>query len=50
MSLQANAANMQEDISTELKIDSIADKDNVGKTKAIIKEGVQAALKKLEEC
>ena len=40
---------MQEDISTELKADSVADKDNVGKVKAIVKKGIQAALKKLKE-
>ena len=37
---------MQEDISTELKADSIVNKDNVGEVKAIIKKGIQAALKK----
>jgi hypothetical protein len=40
---------MQEDISAEFKADSIADKDDAGKAKTIIKKGVQAALKKLEE-
>ena len=40
---------MQEDMSAELKINSVADINNAGETKAIIKEGVQAVLKNLEE-
>ena len=40
---------MQEDMSAELKADSVTDIDNAEKAKAIIKEGVQAVLKNLEE-
>ena len=41
---------MQEDVSVELKADSVADIDDVGEVEAIIKEGVQAVLENLEEC
>ena len=41
---------MQEDISIELKVDGIVDEDDAGEAEVIIKKGVQAALKKLEEC
>ena len=40
---------MQEDISAEFKVDGIADEDDMGEVKIIIKEGVQAALGELEE-
>ena len=36
-------------MSTELKTDSVTDIDDAGKTKVIIKKGVQAVLKNLEE-
>ena len=49
LNLQADAANTQEDVSAELKADSIADIDNAEEVKAIIKEGVQAVLENLEE-
>ena len=39
---------MQKDINIKLKVEGIVNKDDV-EIKVIIKEGVQAALKKLEE-
>ena len=40
---------MQDNRSAELKVKGIVDKDNTKEVEAIIKEGVQAALDKLEE-
>ena len=40
---------MQDNRSAELKVEGIVDKDNIEKAEVIIKEGVQAALDKLEE-
>ena len=40
---------MQEDVSAELKTNSVADIDNIKEAKAMIKKGVQAVLKNLEE-
>jgi hypothetical protein len=36
-------------VSTELKANSIVDKDNIGEAEAIIKKGVQAALENLKK-
>ena len=49
LSLQADTTNIQEDISIKFKTNSITDKDNMEETKAIVKEEIQVALKKLEE-
>ena len=40
---------MQDNRSVELKVEGIIDKDDTEKAEAIIKEGVQVALDKLEE-
>jgi len=40
---------MQKDINIGLKIEDIISKGNIEKVKALIEEGVQAALEKLEE-
>ena len=37
-------------MSAEFKANGIADKDNIEEIEIIIKEGVQAALRELEEC
>ena len=51
MSLSLPAgANIQNNASTELKVEGIADKDDVEETEVIIKEGVQIVLEKLKKC
>ena len=40
MSPQADTANIQEDVSAELKADGVTDKDDVEEAEVIIKEGV----------
>ena len=40
---------MQDNRSVELKVEGIVDEDNIEEVEAIIKEGVQVALDKLEE-
>jgi hypothetical protein len=49
-SLQAGAIGTNDDVSAELKAEGVADKNDAEETEAMIEEGVQAALEKLEEC
>ena len=49
LNLQAKDVNTQGNRSAELKAEGIVNKNNTEEAEAIIKEGVQAALDKLEE-
>jgi hypothetical protein len=49
LKLQIGAVGTQDNISTKLKVKGVADTENIDKAEAIIKEGVQTALDKLEE-
>ena len=49
LNLQARDVDTQGNRSAELKAEGVVDKDNTEEAEAIIKEGVQAALDKLEE-
>ena len=49
LNLQARDVNTQDNRSAELEAEGVVDKDNTEEVEAMIKEGVQAALDKLEE-
>ena len=49
LKLQARAVNIQDNIGIELKAEGIVNEEDMEEAEAIIKEGVQVALDKLEE-
>ena len=49
LKLQARAVNTQDDIGVELEAEGVVNEEDAEEAEAMIEEGVQAALDKLEE-
>ena len=49
LKLQARAVDAQDDVGAELEAEGVVNEEDAGEAEAMIEEGVQAALDKLEE-